>query len=156
MWDESTAGTGADEIGSCLLKHFETYNIRGDKLIALSDNCCGQNKNWTIAAVWLRLIALGYFKKVVHIFPQVGHTMLPSDRDFALVEKYVRTHCQYIYDPNHWEEILRKVQKKTPFKVNRMTRADFKGISKLREYFQQPTAVLFSIRNTVSLEYQFH
>ena len=44
-WDESTAGRGADEIASCVLKHFSMKNIRASKLIAVSDNCCGQNKN---------------------------------------------------------------------------------------------------------------
>lgn len=89
MWDESTAGRGADEIASCLLKHFESNNIKGDQLIAISDNCGGQNKNWSIIGVWLRLIALGYFKRVTHGFPVMGHTMLSSERYFAMIEKYV-------------------------------------------------------------------
>lgn len=84
MWDESTAGRGADEVASCLLQHFEAKNIRAEKLVAISDNCGGQNKNWSLMGVWLRLIALGYFKHVTHYFPVVGHTMLPADRDFGI------------------------------------------------------------------------
>ena len=114
MWDESTAGRGADEIGSCLLKHFSQHNIKGTKLIAISDNCGGQNKNWSLVSVWLRLLAQGTFKEILHVCPQVGHTMLPSDRDFAYVEKFVRAHCQYIYTPEEWEKVLRSAQKKTP------------------------------------------
>ena len=63
MWDEGTAGRGADEIGSCLLKHFQRHDIQGEKLIAIS--------------------------KLSYTFPQVGHVMLPSDCDFGVVEKYV-------------------------------------------------------------------
>lgn len=72
-----------DEVGSCLLEHFSHYNIKGTKLIAISDNCEGQNKNWSLVSVWLQ----GTFKKILYKFPQVRHTMLS---DFACVEKYVR------------------------------------------------------------------
>lgn len=34
MWDESSAGRGAEEIGSCIRKHFESNNIKREKLIA--------------------------------------------------------------------------------------------------------------------------
>ncbi|KAF2890949.1 hypothetical protein ILUMI_15224 [Ignelater luminosus] len=59
MWDDSTAGRGADAIGSCLLKHFEMKDIWGEKLVAISDSCGGQNENWSLVAVWLRQTALG-------------------------------------------------------------------------------------------------
>lgn len=152
MWDESTAGRGADEIGSCLLKHFSEHNISGSKLIAISDNCGGQNKNWSIVSVWLRLLAQGTFEEIVHIFPQVGHTMLPSDRDFAYVEKYVRAHCQYIYTPDEWESVLRSSQKKTPFIVHRMTQNDFVKISDMRNILQTSKAPEeLGIRNCIRI-----
>lgn len=138
MWDESTAGRGAHEIGSCLIKHFSMFNIKGKKLIAVSDNCGGQNRNWTLVSVWLRLLALRVFEEIIHVFPQVGHTMLPSDRDFALVENYVRAHCQYVYSPEEWEEVLRNSQKKRPFVVYRMQQKDFLKVSDMRNYYQQP------------------
>ena len=140
FWDESIAGRGADEIASCILKHFELHNISGSQLIAISDNCGGQNKNWIIVAAWLRLLAKGTFKKIVHIFPQVGHTMLPSDRDFGIVEKYVRSRCQFVYCPSEWMDILKKCQKKKPFIVHAMTRTDFVTVSQMRDGFSQKTA----------------
>nr|CAH7725051.1 unnamed protein product [Callosobruchus chinensis] len=106
MYDESTASRGADEVGSCLIKHFELQNIKRKKLIAISDNCAGQNKNWALVSVWLHLLAKGVFQEIIHIFPQVGHTMLPCDRDFDQVEKHVTRHCQYIYSPDQWLEVL--------------------------------------------------
>ncbi|KAG8236973.1 hypothetical protein J437_LFUL016546 [Ladona fulva] len=44
VWPESTAGRGADEVGSCLLRAIP--KIRGDmkKLIVYSDSCAGQKK----------------------------------------------------------------------------------------------------------------
>lgn len=153
MWDESTAGRGADEIGSCLLKHFEVNDLRGEKLIAISDNCCGQNKNWTIISTWLRIIAEGRFKTVEHVFPQVGHTMLPSDRDFGIVEKYVRSHFQFVYTPQHWVTILKSCQKKRPFVVHEMKQEDFVSVSVLRSKFNQSTVTAsgtkFGIKSAV-------
>lgn len=42
MWDESTAKRGADEIASCLLRYFTTYDVKGDILYAITYNCGGQ------------------------------------------------------------------------------------------------------------------
>lgn len=154
FWDESIAGRGADEIASCLLKHFQLHNISGSTLIAISDNCTGQNKNWTIVAAWLRLLAKGTFKKIVHIFPQVGHTMLPSDRDFGIVETYVRRHCQFVYSPSEWKNILETCQKKKPFIVHAMTREDFVKVSQMRDAFCQKSGSHgFGIRNAVRLKF---
>lgn len=52
VWDESIAGRGSDEIGSCILKYIKTKGICAKKLVIFSDNCGGQNKNWNIMAIW--------------------------------------------------------------------------------------------------------
>lgn len=53
FWDEPTEGRGSEEIISCLKKHVEKYDIKGNKLVLISDNCCGQNKNWSMVAFFL-------------------------------------------------------------------------------------------------------
>ena len=60
-WDESVAGRGSEEIGSCIKFYFESLNIRGNTLVAISDNCGGQNKNWNIQYLWIYLILSGRF-----------------------------------------------------------------------------------------------
>lgn len=50
MWSENVASRGGQEIGSCLLKHFEEHFPDGvKKLILYSDSCGGQNKNIKLA-----------------------------------------------------------------------------------------------------------
>ncbi|KAF2892553.1 hypothetical protein ILUMI_13613 [Ignelater luminosus] len=78
----------------------------------------------------------GYFYTWDETTAGRGHTLLPSDRD-----------------PKCWEEVLKKVQKKTSFKVYRMTQLDFKNISTLRQHSQQPTSASFGIRNAVRMEF---
>lgn len=58
LWPETVAGRGSDEIASCLLKYFNAteFNVDAKKMIIYSDNCRGQNKNYTIMSLWLYLM----------------------------------------------------------------------------------------------------
>lgn len=118
----------------------------------MSDNCCGQNKNWTIVAFWFHLLASGRFEKIIHIFPQVGHTMLASDRDFALVEKFAKAKSA-VYAPSEWEEVLKGAQKKRPFLVTSLTREDFFDFSALKDKFVHSN---FGLCKSVMLEFNKH
>lgn len=108
FWDESTAGRGSEEIGSCLKKHFEQYDIKGERLVMISDNCGGQNKNWVIVSLWSFLVSTKRFKTVSHYFPIPGHTLLPSDQDFGHIESFMRRHAQDVYTPEQWVSIIEK------------------------------------------------
>lgn len=116
---ESVASSRSEEICSCLKEYFEGNDIRSDVLIAISDNCGGQNKNWTVEMFWINLLATGRFKRIEQHFPLSGHSMLPSDRYFGHVEVYVKNHIQYVYTPHHWIDIITKSCKL--FSVHEMT-----------------------------------
>ncbi|CAH1110371.1 unnamed protein product [Psylliodes chrysocephalus] len=46
IWVEGSAGRGAQEVGSCLLKHIELHVPETVKILILwSDSCSGQNRN---------------------------------------------------------------------------------------------------------------
>lgn len=54
-----------------------------------------------------------------------GHSFLPNDTDFGVIERESRKH-QFIYGPNVWYEIIESAKKKEPkFKVERMNRTEF-------------------------------
>lgn len=137
VWDETKAKRGSDEIVSCLKKYFEVNDIHGETLIAISDNCCGQNKNWNVVGFWMWVVSTGRFKCVEHHFPVSGHSMLPSDRDFAIVEKHVRRHVQFTYTPDDWVSILEKCCKSNPFNVVHMQQQDFVSTSNLAASIQK-------------------
>ena len=142
LWNETIAARGLEEITSCLLHYFEKNDIRGNTLVAISDNCCGQNKNWNMVLFWQRLILMGRFKVVEHHFPVSGHTMLPSDRDFATIENYTRRQVHFpvsghtmlssdrdfatienytrrqvpeVFSPGQWAHVIKNVVKKIHF-----------------------------------------
>lgn len=88
MWTEDKAKRGSSEVASVILKFFRKNPPKAKQLLVYTDNCAGQNKNWLKMSLWLQMIREGLFEKIEHRFLVSGHTFLPSDRDFALIEKY--------------------------------------------------------------------
>lgn len=117
MWPENLAKRGSDEIASILYKHLKENRNEYKKLVVYSDNCTGQNKNWTVVCLWQQLIKEKIFNIVEHRFLVVGHTHLPSDRDFAIIEKYKRHHLKQVYTPDDWYQAVLKAKRNNPFKV---------------------------------------
>lgn len=135
MWDESMAKRGSDEIGSCILKYLSVANVRAKKLVIFSDNCGGQNKNWNIMSMWSHLVNTKRFQVIEHYFLIAGHTFLPSDRDFAKIEKYHVQHCQNVYSPEQWREIIIRCGTKHKFIVTMLSNQDMLNLTKLQEHF---------------------
>ncbi len=116
-WTENQAGRGCEEIISGLLSLSEMPEIGGTKLVAWSDSCAGQNKNQYVYYFWQYLIHTGRFTCIDHKFPEVGHSMLDSDRDFAKIEQRVRRE-ETVYLPSEYHTLMRDARHKpTPFKV---------------------------------------
>nr|CAI5859196.1 unnamed protein product [Callosobruchus analis] len=119
LWTEDKAKRGADEVAYVLLKFLASKTDTED-LIIFIDNRPGQNKNWLLTSLWLQLVKEKRFKTITHHFLVNGHTHLPSDRDFALIEKRHRKYAPEIYAPEGWYEVIRKSNSKTPFNVTIM------------------------------------
>jgi len=82
LWSEDEAGRGCEEVGSALLAFLDNSDFGGN-LIAWSDSCCGQNKNFFIICLWQYLVAKHRFDVIDHKFPELGHSYIGSDRHFA-------------------------------------------------------------------------
>lgn len=139
MWDETTANRGSDEIGSSILKYIEHLPQECKHIVVYSDNCPGQNKNWNITALWIHLIRSKRFESIEHRFLVAGHTHLPSDRDFAKIEKFAKNRTQAVYDPEGWRQIVLKCNKRKPFHVTVMKQDDFVTVYKLVSLIRKTT-----------------
>lgn len=120
-WTEDQAGRGSEEIVSSLLSFLENMdfeNVR--KLVAWSDSCAGQNKNFYVIALWQLLIGSRRLDEVQHKFPEVGHTYMDSDRDFGLIEKECRKH-ERVHTPDEYRSIMRNTKRRNPFTVTDMS-----------------------------------
>lgn len=132
MWCENIAKRGSDEIASIIYKHFKEQGPFPKNLIVYTDNCGGQNKNWLLISLWRQLIAENIFESVEHRFLVVGHTHLPSDRDFAVIEKYKKK-MKTVYAPEDWYNAVKNCKRNNPFKVTVMKREDFFSFKFLEE-----------------------
>lgn len=132
LWDESIASRGPDEIGSCLLHYVEHY-VRSKKLIMYSDQCGGQNRNIKLALICNYIVSSPGFtvNQIDHKFLVSGHTFLPCDQDFGLIEKKKKLH-KNIFLPQDWTAVIKDARKKKPFNIVAMTSNDFFSTNTLK------------------------
>jgi len=136
LWYECIAKRGSLEIASCILNFIESnFNIlvHGEerKLIIWSDRCVGQNNNWRILNVYSYLVSCKYFTEIHQKFLSTGHSFLPCDRDFALIEKQKKT--AKVLVPSQWKYVIANARLEKPFTIVEMSQIDFKDFSSLEK-----------------------
>jgi len=57
-------------------------------------------------------------------YMQSGHSYLPNDADFGVIER-CKKQAKDVYIPEHWMELIRQARKHNPFKVIEMKSEDF-------------------------------
>lgn len=138
LWSENVAHRGSEEVMSCVLKHFTINEPSSPGLIVFSDNCSGQNKNWNFIALWMMMVSEGFYESIEHRFPIPGHTRLPCDRDFGLIENHKKTVAQ-VYTPEGWAKLIQESNQKNPFRVTMMKREDFFCFEGITDYIVKKT-----------------
>ena len=135
MWDESTASRGSEEVGSCLMKYLRESPFGGKHLVCYSDSCGGQNRNVFILCLWLHVVSSPDFSYEIidHKVMVSGHSYLPNDRDFGVVEIAKRC-CQQIYVPKDWFDLVARARRSNPFMVREMQLKDFVNIKNLKSF----------------------
>lgn len=125
VWNETIGKRGSCEIASCLDHFIENHlgpEIR--KLVLFSDNCSGQNKNKNVILSCLRKIHANRLESIQHYFMIPGHSYLPCDRDFGVIELKIRPVS--VFTTDHYSELIKKANRVHPFIVIDVTRDFFK------------------------------
>lgn len=141
MWDESVAGRGGNEIGSCLFKWaLATIDESVEELIIWSDNCPSQNRNInSILAYFSILNFVPTLKVIDHKYLLRGHTHLEVDSDHSLIEREKKKMSKFqIMTPWDWQQLVRIASNKNPFSVMNMETIDFKNFISLIEGSSSP------------------
>lgn len=111
VWMENQYHKNSNTIASCVFSYLKAVNLsKYSKLRLVSDGCGGQNKNTTIVTMvmnWLGNHAPKSVKSVELIFPVTGHSYLPPDRVFGLIEKDFKKH-EIIQTPEQAIDIVSK------------------------------------------------
>ncbi|CAH1960177.1 unnamed protein product [Acanthoscelides obtectus] len=97
-WLETECHKGSNEIASAVYDTLNKIKIPENvkEITLVSDGCTGQNKNsivLSMCAKWM-LEAPSHIEKLQLIFPATGHSFLPPDRVFALIEKKIKNLTQ--------------------------------------------------------------
>ncbi|KAJ4428627.1 hypothetical protein ANN_24672 [Periplaneta americana] len=106
MWAEYDAKRGVNEVVSCLRNYIENYVPDTVKTLYLfSDACPGQNLNNTMVQFCYTLIQSDRFNDVQHYLPIRGHSYLPCDRCFSVIER-MKKKVERIEMPQGWYDMV--------------------------------------------------
>ena len=140
VWDESQGGRGADDVASCIHRWLRDNANGRRKLRIFCDNCAAQNKNKTIVMMALQKIHLHELIRVEFVYLVSGHSYLPCDRTFGIIEKRLRT-VSTIEHPTRYVNLIKARLKEQPT-VTVMKIADFLEFSVLEHYCTWRTPVV--------------
>ena len=108
-WTENQYKKNANLIASCIFHLLKATDLTKFKRIRLmADGCGGQNKNTifvTMVMYWFSLYAPPNIEEVALIFPVTGHSFIPPDRVFGLIEREVKTN-EIIVNPEEMLKII--------------------------------------------------
>lgn len=95
-------------------------------------SCTGQNRNIKVAATFMNLVQDPQTKIEIidHKFLVSGHSFLPNDRDFGVIES---RKCSHIFTPQDWIEVIKNAKIKNPFEVIKVTTPEILSTKKLEE-----------------------
>lgn len=129
IWAESIASRGAQEITSCLLKHFENFvPPETTRIILNSDSCGGQNRNIKTTVMLKKCLDSWPHSALTTIeqrFFLSGHSYNSCDRCFGVIERQKKI-TERIIIPQHWVNIIAQAKKNEPkYTVVEMKKSDF-------------------------------
>lgn len=138
LWHEVTAKRGSKKIGSCFLKYITSKwkpLSAGEerKLIVCLDRCDGQNNNKVILTLYFFLIKARYFSEIHQKCMTSGHSFLPCDRDFELIERRKKKTKALV--PQDWKYIIASSNFSTPFTITEKMQSDFKDLDILPQTY---------------------
>lgn len=108
LYDETIGSKGQSEVIS-MVNHLIENEVSREvtTLYIFSDNCSAQNKNYALLHYFYTLVkGLKKFEKIVHRYPEPGHSYLPCDRTFGNIEK-VRRKKENLFVPKDCHHIIK-------------------------------------------------
>jgi hypothetical protein len=141
VWDETTGNRGVDEVSSCIWRNIlDTLQPLGPNqvrtLVYWSDRCRGQSNNYQILCMFQKLIRQGYFTRVEQKFLCTGHSFLPCDRLFGIIEKHRKTSAPMI--PEEWINVIETARPNQPFEIQRMNQQNILEFKSLEQIIPRP------------------
>lgn len=83
-----------------------------------------------IFTLYYVLVHVGNFDEIIHSFLVPGHTFMPSDGDFGVIEKKARK-VDYLFTVDDWKKVVKEARVRDPFQVIDMKSSDFLNLKNL-------------------------
>lgn len=112
MWHEAEGEKGANQVGSCVLRHLIDHVPEGvERVVLMSDTCTGQNRNSILAAMYITGLQIHpTLKTIEHIFLIAGHTHLEVDNKHSVIERHARKVAS-VSVPEEWYALVEEAGK---------------------------------------------
>lgn len=110
MYDESLGRKSKNEVISFIDHYLNNSLQQGIKKIYIfSDNCSSQNKNMALFQYLYIIIQSNAFglETIIHRYPEPGHSFLPCDRCFGLIEQKKRK-IERVFLPETYQNIVKE------------------------------------------------
>ncbi|KAI4482024.1 hypothetical protein M0804_009043 [Polistes exclamans] len=89
------------------------------------DMCTGQNRNLQMALMWLKVVQSENSIEIIdHKFLLSGHSYLPNDADFGIIEMALRK-MNFVYTPQDYYNVIAQCRKQNKFILYEMKRENF-------------------------------
>ncbi|GFQ85298.1 uncharacterized protein TNCT_137631 [Trichonephila clavata] len=141
-------GSGGNEVASCLLKVITSNLTLKRNLTVWCDNCAGQNKNRMVLMIMIYAVAKYILDCIEFKFLVSGHSYLPFDRDFGIIEKRKRI-CKPMV-PEEIAEMIAEARHVQPFNVV-MMKEDFYDISAQCDTFLNTSPIKISTASWIKI-----
>lgn len=110
LWTDVDLPKNSSIIASALFDFLrrEDFPASKDTIRLFADGCGGQNKNsivLTMLLFWLVKYAPVHVKTIEFVFPIVGHSFMPPDRVFGLIEREIKKNT-CICEPREYYSII--------------------------------------------------
>ncbi|MPC67981.1 hypothetical protein E2C01_062170 [Portunus trituberculatus] len=128
VWYETQAKRGSIEVASCIKKWVDEEKGKFDKLVVVSDNCAGRNKNINLVLYYLRELNVSRLVSIDHFYLISGQSYMDCDQAFGVIEKKIRR-TGNVYTPDYCN--LNHTSVANNYPVVRMKQEDFLDFSVL-------------------------
>lgn len=127
---------GQNDVISMLNHFIDNYiDMEVDTLYIFSDNCSAQNKSNLMIMFLHMLVATGRFAKIVHHFPEPGHSYLPCDAAFGRVG-VIKKKYETIHLPGEYHAIVKQLKNNEVIEVSQAMLKDYSDY--LTPWYRKP------------------
>lgn len=141
IWTENEGRRGSSEIISSIFAFLKSQQLENiSKIETFSDACGGQNRNKAIISFFNWFCQKHQIEEWTHTYMESGHSYLPNDRDFGMIEKRTKSAIS-VFSKEDWFGIVKNSQIRKPFHIIDMKGKflDCEKFNKLRKFDNSAT-----------------